>query len=503
MERITGPVSYQKIVIPELGKIIHMFGDKHERTEECENKSYLLEQVVENTIEHHPDIMIDVFYEEGYGSLFLFERMMIKKAERDMANFDPFYDDPSEYEDIVYRKNVPFELENDMYMKSFINYFVNSADCFMKPRQPTACERYPNARFHSIDLRDTLRTECIELLTDIRIQHPSLKLLFSNTEYQWRLFNEFDELLTILQDYSGPKKELANFIHDMISLHRKRLRTEREIDRDFQFLVDYPLGIDEYDFFEELAAVILDPDTDPTRLYFIKKLYKSISHVQDKALHAPLKKLVDDTLSYIRATYNSDLLPVSMAFLKYKGKQAYALFKKSKSKEADEIHQRKKKEFHDLGNDIMDITVPLLDLYVLIRMMKSENQHIIMYYGDEHTTNITLLLIHLFPSIQLSPLYTNNDKQCITIPMKDGILSFSNNLDKERPFKYGYIDEPTKKATHKEDEAYPSHHLQELRRVVEQKRMSQLEVPLPHENRMYHSKKQGKRTRKKSRRFHG
>ena len=126
-----------------------------------------------------------------------------------------------------------------------------------------------------------------------------------------------------------------------------------------------------------------------------------------------------------------------------------------------------------------------------------------MYYGDEHTTNITLLLIHLFPSIQLSPLYTNNDKQCIVIPMKDGVLSFANDLDKERPFKYGYKAEPTKKATHKEDEPYPSIQLQELRRGVEQKRMSQAVVPLPHENRMYHIKKQGKRTRKKSRRFRG
>jgi hypothetical protein len=85
--------------------------------------------------------------------------------------------------------------------------------------------------------------------------------------------------------------------------------------------------------------------------------------------------------------------------------------------------------------------------------------------------------------------------------MTDGILSFAMNVDKERPFKYGYKDEPTKKATHKEDEPYPSHQLQELRRVVDQKRMSQLDVPLPHENRMYHSKKQGKRTRKKSRRL--
>lgn len=502
MEQITGPVSYQKIVIPELGKIIHMFGDRHERTEECKHKSYLLEQVVENTIDHDRDRYIDVFYEEGYGSIFLNERMNIKKAEHIMATYDPLYDDPSVYQDALERKNIPFELENSSYIHSFINYFVNSADCFMKPRQPTCSERYPNARFHSIDLRDTLRTECIELLTEIRIQYPRLRTLFNNTDYQWHLSSNFNELLTILHDYSGPKKELAHFIHNMISLRIKRFRKERDIDSNYQLKIKYPVGIDEYDFFEELAAVILEPESEP--LYCIKKLYKSISHVQDKTLHAPLRQLVDDTITRIRTMYSSDLLHVSMAFLHYKGQQSHSIYKKSGNQEAKDDYMRKKNEFYELSDIIMLITVPILDLYALIRMMKSNYQYIIMYYGNDHTNNIVDLLIHLFPTIKLSPLYTNNDKQCLTIPMQDGMLSFTQDVDINKPFKYGFTYAPMVKASPKDDEPYPSQRLEELRRVVDQKRVSSPYVPLLDENRMYHlPKEMGKRSRRrhKSRKY--
>ena len=167
-----------------------MFGDRHTRDEACENKSYLLEQVVENTITKNRDIMIDVFLEVGYGSVLL---------------------DVNDIEQFSKKESEPRRLENNIYIESFQNYFVNSADCFVSPRRPTCEKRYPNARFHNIDFRDTLRSECIELLTHIKFTYPDLSPLFNGKYYLVQLCDSiFPNLKSLLNFAKEPWTDLAH-----------------------------------------------------------------------------------------------------------------------------------------------------------------------------------------------------------------------------------------------------------------------------------------------------
>jgi len=95
--------------------------------------------------------------------------------------------------------------------------------------------------------------------------------------------------------------------------------------------------------------------------------------------------------------------------------------------------------------------------------MKSDYQHIIMYCGKTHSTHIVHLLSQLFPDIELSPLYENDDKQCISIPMYDGALLFTPDVYQDKPVKHV----PVKKAVEKYyNPRYPSRRLVALRKSI-------------------------------------
>ena len=407
-----------------------MFGDRHRRDEVCENKSYLLEQVVENTITKNRDITIDVFLEVGYGSVLL---------------------DDNDIEQFSKKEREPRRLNNNFYIDSFENYFVNSADCFVSPRQPTCSERYPNARFHNIDFRDTLRSECIELLTHIKFTYPGLSPLFNGKYYLFQLYDSiFPTLQSLLKVAKGPWEDLAHFIHKMISLRITRYKEEIRQDESYDIKIDFPIGYYD-DFIEDLAAVILDPESEPS--YYIKQLYKSISHVQDQTLHIPLKKLVDTTIARIRTTYTSPR--VSLEFLEFQQNKLYTVSQRE--------YEAKGKELNKALKTVHDITTSILDLYTVIRMMKSDYQNIIMYCGKTHSNGIVNLLSQLFPDIELSPLYENDGNQCISIPMYDGALLFTPDIYQDKPVKHV----PAKKADEKNyNPRYPSRRLVALRKLV-------------------------------------
>ena len=132
---VSGPVSYSILSYKDEYNdlIVHNFGDRHVRHTQCEDGSKKLHEAMDDTFEyyrtHHPDEVIDVFFE--YGAHF-------KKVNKE-----------------------------DESKLSFIHELMNHyIDCYQPPtdnrkslfeRTPSCNTKYPNVRFHLIDLRRIMR----------------------------------------------------------------------------------------------------------------------------------------------------------------------------------------------------------------------------------------------------------------------------------------------------------------------------------------------------------
>jgi hypothetical protein len=125
---VSGPVSYSILSYKDEYNdlIVHNFGDVHMRQTQCEDRSKKLHEVMDDTFKHYdityPGEKIDVFFEYGAH---------LKKV-----------DDGSRL----------------IYIHELTNYYV---DCYQQSskigslfeRTPLCDEKYPNVRFHLIDLR--------------------------------------------------------------------------------------------------------------------------------------------------------------------------------------------------------------------------------------------------------------------------------------------------------------------------------------------------------------
>ena len=125
---VSGPVSYSILSYKDEYNdlIVHNFGDVHVRQTQCEDRSKKFHEVMDDTFEHYkityPDEIIDVFFEYGAH---------LKKV-----------DDGSRL----------------IYIHELTNYYV---DCYQPPtdnrkslfKRTPLCDKYPNVRFHLIDLR--------------------------------------------------------------------------------------------------------------------------------------------------------------------------------------------------------------------------------------------------------------------------------------------------------------------------------------------------------------
>jgi hypothetical protein len=478
MEHITGPVSYQKIVLTNLNKIIHLFGDRHYRKEECKNDSYLLEHVTEKTIDTTTED-IDVFYEIGYGYLLMDEFLLRKSLRFELKYLKTL---GRTHPDYVYlykrynKKKITTELPNSSYFDSFINYFLNKADCFMKPRRPTCNQRYPNARFHNIDFRTTLQAECNDLLNVITFQNGLFgNVLITGFKSDSDVDSDEKELIprkkTLIEqlvvlsgilknvEMASYYKELAQWLNQMILLRIKRYSEEKRRVPTYKFpeeAYNSAIGYGEHSFLEDLAAVILEPESDSELPYYVKKLYKSILKIRNQTIQFFLKKLVDDTIISVQTKYRGKL-NVSQDFLKTLLKNEVNFAEKESIK----------KEYEELVQTLINVTSPIIELYTIIRLMKPNYKNIIMYVGDLHTENMVSMLDSLSQlnslfHIRMSPLYTNNERQCIAIPMHNGILSFDTISHNDKPF----IITPVKQAIQKEDESYPSRELLSRRNAL-------------------------------------
>jgi hypothetical protein len=128
---VSGPVSYSILSYKDKSGyndlIVHNFGDAHVRETECKDSSKRIQEVMDDTFkyyqEHHPDEKIDVFIETGY-----------------------------------YMNTTDFK-SGEIYLHDLLGYY---SDCYNPHSDPTklferdkkSCDhKYPNVRFHLIDLR--------------------------------------------------------------------------------------------------------------------------------------------------------------------------------------------------------------------------------------------------------------------------------------------------------------------------------------------------------------
>jgi hypothetical protein len=128
---VSGPVSYSILSYKDKSGyndlIVHNFGDAHVRHTECKDSSKRIQEVMDDTFkyyqEHHPDEKIDVFIETGY-----------------------------------YMNTTDFK-SGEIYLHDLLGYY---SDCYNPHSDPTklferdkkSCDhKYPNVRFHLIDLR--------------------------------------------------------------------------------------------------------------------------------------------------------------------------------------------------------------------------------------------------------------------------------------------------------------------------------------------------------------
>lgn len=130
---VSGPVSYSILsYVEEDGcndLIVHNFGDRHVRHTECDGSSKKLQEVMDDTFkyyqEHHPAEKIDVFIEAGS----YMNTKNFKSGENYLADLFGYYSDC---------------------------YNPHSDPTKLFERDESCNDKYPNVRFHLIDLRDII-----------------------------------------------------------------------------------------------------------------------------------------------------------------------------------------------------------------------------------------------------------------------------------------------------------------------------------------------------------
>ena len=143
---VNGPVSFYIFVSPDQKKYIYLFGDVHTKRSGCDgSKPFIkLQDLISNTIRIHSDKIIDVFLEK--------------------RNFE------------ITSK------EEKSFMKELNKYFNKDGCGLPYTSFSDKCkEKYPNARFHSADIRG-FYISMPKLLEMLKSSTPDMKILESMTE---------------------------------------------------------------------------------------------------------------------------------------------------------------------------------------------------------------------------------------------------------------------------------------------------------------------------------
>lgn len=406
-ENIQGPVNYVHVQIPSLDKIFHFFGDIHAVGTHCDESEPFtpLPVLVDQTLKYYKNNNIDIYYEFALGS------------------------------NRVHFRNT--------YIGYFHRFFSKKG-CFYHPRDVQCELEYPNARFHSVDFRATLKQQVDEKIkqtgkTNISEIKESIfqEIMPFINKYEQEGFifeKEFIFLNFILHILSeNPEKyktylfnSSINFGGALYLLLKDQNRLRYYVDIRDNKMKKIP-GIDSF------------PSTDIEVLHYpFFLLHKSISKIEDPILQTNLLQLIQQRVK------------------KWSSKRDYS-------------QEMREQSFPDrLSGFSSDECSELLDFYVLIRLFKSSQKRVILYMGMDHVGSVINLLESLsLKSIQIYEFVKQTDykgiidskhqiSQCIPVPIlsdDDKVLSmeymdYIRNMD--------YIGNMVKNSKNKVNHLYKS-----------------------------------------------
>lgn len=394
---VSGPISYKKIVLDlesyedgtPIHKVIHLFGDVHVTASRCSEASAIpLEKIVERTLLIHKekDIPIDVFCEVQLGRMFSVNQV------------------------------------NDDYLDTFYNYFYTHYGCFDTTKDK--CNSYMSPhRFHNIDFRHTLYVDMYKTLSIIHDPRQFTNHTYSAYEENVQsVKTKIEELVRLVPELS----KIVRFyiwIHFVVSirgLYVKKCRehyksqhprtTEAQLDVRYKSYYKILDDGSTYDFVLDLyyamikktypmpsMKTIIDkkfPDQPIPLPFYMERYTHVISKLPSRRLQEVTTQLVMEVITTLKTSHNeTDFISLS---------------------------------YNDQISNAVFTSIVLMDLYSILRICKPTYNNIIIYEGQEHTTQMVTLCTRLSElygggaSIQLSNEY-GSDKN-----VNDAIIIVEN-----------------------------------------------------------------------------
>ena len=233
---VSGPVNYRKINFSYHDRhVLHLFGDDHGFTSECKEASIPLPHFIQQTIEAHPDIDVDIIIESS-------------------------------------KPHKNFSLSKDLM--GYTEDHFNQYGCFMHPLHERCARHFPRARFHHVDVRGEMVNDYIFIVHLLNSFYR-----FDGTRDTWKdcmvecilsLRTNTDGLMVLLQQHASINTTREKLIWISDILESRVIRVIRN-----HFVVP--------DYYNSLALLRNVPLAknlilDPTRDFNIDLYYYCIFH---------------------------------------------------------------------------------------------------------------------------------------------------------------------------------------------------------------------------------
>lgn len=415
MISLNGPIMYVKGVFEKekgISHVVHLFGDIHSYSTQCKEPRVELTTLVENTLRGQEQV--DVFVETGFGDYTYGSHASIPHTSN--PYFQPrlgqVYPMMTHTGRMEWRDD-ELTLLNRNYLDNFIHYFASYHDCFLRPRQETCSNHFPRARFHSIDMRMTLWYESTHCF--LGLFPSSLTSCVDISEYVGKTLQAEKQVVEHARTSSGKERSILIWIHSLLHARLTRLRVRHDtipLTRNDLFL----LAIDQTEFIKDLwwcTVVQSFPLPDTKQLNQGEPpypIYRLLHHV-----NAVTEKLRPACRSLIRSSIQSIIVSHQHVPLSYL----------SHVSERDSVYAD---------------TAIFQDLFTLIRTLRDDVKHVIVYAGANHIHRF----LGMIKSIQRESVLVWKEStvfgydelrqpshmkhQCISIPVDNDSLSFSSDV---------------------------------------------------------------------------
>ena len=252
---------------------------------------------------------------------------------------------------------------------------------------------------------------CLEADTKICSSHFKQDIRFHNADLRHTLFNQYT--LVVLPWWISDGRHLSNSQERFKQVREHVFNNALRVKITNMSILPLYAWIDQMICSRNQRLRMDELPISPTLEEFIYDFSYLLSHEQNTPIHALYPPMVS-TVPYYMAIFDnifySHPLPSSV-FMTY--------FRHM-------MNQHTKTEFH--------ATSWLMDIYTSISILSSHANDIVLYVGYEHTNFIQNMfrdLVQYQPSCTLveSPLFKNNNAQCISFPFViQPLISFYTNL---------------------------------------------------------------------------